>query len=316
MQNSFDIVVIGAGPFGIASVVEAKRAGFERVALLEKGDNHSQTIRKFYKDGKRVDKDYKGVVSDVKGSVEFSDGTKESTLNYFDSLLDDGHILAVFNCEVEKVVKSEGGFTISTSSGEYSAKYVMIGIGRMGRPNKPSYKIPPSILPVVNFNLNSCNCGEEILVIGGGNSAAEYAVELAGCNKVTMCYRKASFSRLNEINEEQIMSLAKSGKMQLKLGVDILGLENESGKVRVSFDNGESGVFDRLVYAIGGSSPVDFLQKCGISTDEAGVPQVDENLQTNIAGLFVGGDIISKSGTSIVCALNDAYSVIRYIKNR
>ena len=64
MENLYDVIVIGGGPFGIASVVEAKRAGFANVLLLEKGDNHSQTIRKFYKDGKRVDKVYKGLDSD------------------------------------------------------------------------------------------------------------------------------------------------------------------------------------------------------------------------------------------------------------
>ena len=86
MQN-YDIVVIGGGPCGIATVVEAKKGGLLRILLLEKGDNHSQTIRKFYKDGKRVDKEYKGLDSNTKGNIEFFDGTKESTLNYFDKLL-------------------------------------------------------------------------------------------------------------------------------------------------------------------------------------------------------------------------------------
>ena len=52
-----------------------------------KTDNHSNTIRKFYKDNKRVDKDYKGQVSTLQGNVDFFDGTKETTLDYFDDLL-------------------------------------------------------------------------------------------------------------------------------------------------------------------------------------------------------------------------------------
>ncbi len=71
MENIYDVVVIGGGPFGIATVVEAKYNGFKNVLLLEKGDNHSQTIRKFYKDGKRVDKVYKGLDSQTHGNVEF-----------------------------------------------------------------------------------------------------------------------------------------------------------------------------------------------------------------------------------------------------
>ncbi|RAZ48634.1 NAD(P)-binding domain-containing protein [Campylobacter hyointestinalis] len=312
MENVYDIIVIGGGPCGIATIVEAKHNGFENVLLLEKGDNHSQTIRKFYKDGKRVDKVYKGLESETKGSVEFFDGTKESTLNYFDRLLDDGKIDAMFNSEVESVKKNNGVFEVVTSKGTFKSKNVMIGIGKMGRPNKPEYKIPPSLTQVVNFNLNSCNCGEKILVVGGGNSAAEYALELSKCNKVTLCYRKDKFTRLNEINEAGVFEYNKAGKLELKLGIDIVGLDNENGKVNVKFNNSTNEIYDRIIYAIGGSTPVDFLQKCGVELKD-NEPILDENLQTKTPGLFVGGDIASKSGGSIVVALNDAHTVISYI---
>ena len=88
MSDIYDIAVIGGGPCGLAAIVEAKTHGVERVILLEKGDNHSQTIRQFYKDNKRVDKEYKGMESETKGNVGFEAGTKESVLNYFDTLLD------------------------------------------------------------------------------------------------------------------------------------------------------------------------------------------------------------------------------------
>ena len=45
MINVYDLAVVGGGPCGIASVVEAKKQGIKTVLLLEKGDNHSQTIR-------------------------------------------------------------------------------------------------------------------------------------------------------------------------------------------------------------------------------------------------------------------------------
>ena len=47
MSDVYDIIVIGGGPCGIATVVEARAKGLKKVLLLEKGDNHSQTIRKF-----------------------------------------------------------------------------------------------------------------------------------------------------------------------------------------------------------------------------------------------------------------------------
>jgi len=58
MVNVYDLIVVGGGPCGIASVVEAKRNGLNNVLLLEKGDNHSQTIRKFYKDNKMKNENY------------------------------------------------------------------------------------------------------------------------------------------------------------------------------------------------------------------------------------------------------------------
>ncbi len=60
MENIYDLIIIGGGPGGIGSVVEAKELGLEKVLMIEKTDNHSHTIRKFYKDQKRVDKDWQG----------------------------------------------------------------------------------------------------------------------------------------------------------------------------------------------------------------------------------------------------------------
>lgn len=314
MKEIYDIVVIGGGPCGIATVVEAKESGFKDVLLLEKGDNHSQTIRKFYKDNKRVDKDYKGQDSTLHGIVAFDNGTKESTLDYFDKLLDSDAIDTMFNCEVESVTKKEDFFNVHTAKGDFKAKNVVISIGKMGRPNKPSYKIPPSLNSVVNFNLDGCSAGEKIIVVGGGNSAAEYAIELSEKNDVTLNYRREKFSRLNEINEEILLKLSNAGKLKLKLGVDINGLENESGKISVDFTDGSTERFDRAIYAIGGSTPVDFLQKCGVKLDESKNPIVDENFQSDIAGLYVGGDLVLKSGGSIVLALNHAHRVVKSIK--
>jgi len=314
MKEIYDIVVIGGGPCGIATVVEAKESGFKDVLLLEKGDNHSQTIRRFYKDNKRVDKDYKGQDSTLHGIVAFDNGTKESTLDYFDKLLDSDAIDTMFNCEVESVTKKEDFFNVHTAKGDFKAKNVVISIGKMGRPNKPSYKIPPSLNSVVNFNLDGCSAGEKIIVVGGGNSAAEYAIELSEKNDVTLNYRREKFSRLNEINEEILLKLSNAGKLKLKLGVDINGLENESGKISVDFTDGSTERFDRAIYAIGGSTPVDFLQKCGVKLDESKNPIVDENFQSDIAGLYVGGDLVLKSGGSIVLALNHAHRVVKSIK--
>ncbi|MCR4942332.1 MAG: NAD(P)-binding domain-containing protein [Campylobacter sp.] len=317
MAEIYDLLVVGGGPCGIASVVEAKNAGLKNIILLEKGENHMQTIRKFYKDNKRVDKEYKGQDSTIHGIVAFEDGTKESTLDFFDKLLDDGKFEAKFNSEVESIKKEGDIFNVVTAQGVYKAKYVMVAIGKMGRPNKPDYKLPPSLNSIINFNLNKCSRKEKVLVVGGGNSAVEYAIELCEYNKTTIAYRKDVFSRVNDTNKNALFELEKAGKLKIRLNHDITELENESGRVKVHFSNGKIRVYDRIVYAIGGSNPIDFLQKCGIQMDEGGNPIVDETtLQSNIEGLYIGGDIVLKNGGSIVVGLNHAHNVIQDILSK
>ncbi len=317
MQQIYDLVIIGGGPGGIGAAVEAKVLGIESILMIEKGENHSQTIRKFYKDNKRVDKDYKGQVVELLGNVDFSDGTKESTLNYFDSLLDNDEIDTAFNAEVESIKKVDDEFHIVTARAGYKAKNVIVAIGTMGKPNKPDYKIPPSIKERVNFNLDKCSQGEKLLLVGGGNSAAEYAIELSKTNTVTLNYRQAKFSRLNDINEKILLEFNGQEKLRLRLGTDIVSLENEDGLVKVEFTDGYYTIYDRVIYAIGGTTPVDFIKKCGITLDENDKPEFDENYETKVKGLYLGGDIAVKSGGSIAMALNHAHHIITHIlKNK
>lgn len=310
----YDIVIIGGGPGGIGSAIEASAHKLGEILLIEKTDNHSNTIRKFYKDNKRVDKDYKGQVTTLQGNVEFYDGTKETTLDYFNDLLDNEKIDASFNTEVEKIIKNDGLLEIHTSKGLIRTHNAVIAIGKMGKPNKPDYKIPPSIRPQVNFNLEKCNRNEKILVVGGGNSAAEYAYELADQNNiVTLVYRKAEFSRLNEMNEKILYKYHGEEKLRLRMSTDIVSLENENGKVKVEFNDGFNVLYDRIIYAIGGTTPVDFLKSCGIEVDEDGKPIFDEHQETSMPNLYVAGDIAFASGGSIAIALNHGYHIVNNI---
>jgi len=312
MQKIYDVVIIGGGPAGVGAAVETSILGIKNILLIEKGDNHSQTIRKFYKDNKRVDKDYKGQVVNLEGHIDFMDGSKESTLDYFDKLLDQEAIDTAFNSEVESVESADGIFRVTTFKAGYLAKIVIIAIGRMGRPNKPEYKIPPSISDIVNFNLDKCTQGESILVVGGGNSAAEYAIGLANENKVTLNYRKAEFTRLNELNERILLDFNKSGKLAFRLGTDIVSLEGEGGNVKVNFSDGGTATFSRVIYAIGGTTPVEFLKKCNIELNDNGYPIINDNYETNVKNLYICGDITTTHGGSIALALNQSYQIITH----
>jgi thioredoxin reductase (NADPH) len=309
MKNIYDLIIVGGGPGGIGVAVESKILGIKNIMIIEKGCNHSQTIRKFYKDQKRVDKDWQGKSVELVGSIDFKDGTKESTLNYFDSLLDNHLIEAKFNCEVESVKKEKELFEVISSEGIFFAKNIVISVGRMGKPNMPSYSIPLSLKTVVNFNLDRCSNGENILVIGGGDSSVEYACELSKTNEVTLTYRREMLTRPNPTNQEMFSSFLEDERLSTKFGVDILSLENKSGKINVLFSDNDIREYDRLIYAIGGSTPVDFLKKCGIPLNEKNEPIFNENYETPTKGLYIAGDIAFKSGGSIAIALNHGHKI-------
>ena len=312
----YDIVIIGGGPGGVGSAIEASAHNIGEILLIEKTENHSNTIRKFYKDNKRVDKDYKGQVTTLQGNVEFFDGTKETTLDYFNDLLDTEKIDSIFNTEVEKIIRNKQTdlLEIHTSKGIIQTKNTIIAIGKMGKPNKPDYKLPPSIKTQINFNLDKCSSNEKILIVGGGNSAAEYAYDLADLNNnITLVYRKAEFSRLNETNENILKKYAGEERLRLRMNTDIISLENEDGKVRVEFNDGYSVVYDRIIYAIGGTTPVDFLKSCGVEVDEDEQPIFDEHHETSAKDIYVAGDIAFKSGGSIAIALNHGYHIVNNI---
>jgi len=312
MQKEYTLAIIGAGPAGIATAIESYALGMRGIVLLEKDENHNATIRKFYKDNKRVDVDWKGQKVELDGSIYFVDGTKESTLDFFDQLLDNEAMELRTHCEVQKIVKKENGFEVFIAGGSIHAQYVVVTIGRMGKPNKPDYKIPPSIKSQVHFTLDACSSGEKIMIIGGGDSAIEYAVDLCSKNEVSICYRRGTFRRANPTNQNDIAKAIESGCVRALLNTEIEGLESEEGLVKVMFKDGSSELFNRLVYAIGGTTPSGFLQSSGIQ-EEDGKPVHNENYETNIEGLFVAGDITQESGGSIALGLNHGFAIAGHI---
>lgn len=313
-MEHYTIAVIGAGPGGISASVEATLKGLS-VILLEKGAEHNATLRKFYKDGKRVDRDYKGDKVELVGAIDFSDTNKEGALAMFDSLLEKHAINVAYNNDVESIQRQANGSLLIRTSGNHSisADYAIITIGKMGQPNKPSYKIPPAILRQVNYNASSIQAGERLLIVGGGNSAVEYAIDLCASHDTTLNYRRTEFARINDTNKQELEKVIAGGTLKTKLGVDIESLEEQGGKICAHFSDGSSDVFDRAIYAIGGSSPVDFLKKCNIELDSNNLPIVNEHLQTSVQGVFIAGDIGFKSGASVAMAIAQAEKIVSHI---
>ncbi len=314
MYDIHELVIVGAGPAGIATAVESYLQGIRDIVLLEKDTNHNSTIRKYYKENKRVDVDWRGQKIELDGHIYFVDGTKESTLDFFDKILENHSVELQTHVEVQSIQKQEDGiFELFMTGKSLKAKNVVVTIGRMGKPNKPTYKIPPSIRKKIGYTLDGCGEGEKILVVGGGDSAVEYAVDLSEKNEVSICYRRETFRRANPTNQINIANAIMNKKVTPILGINITALEDNEGKVKVVFTEIQAQTFDRVIYAIGGTTPSTFLASSGIKEDN-GKPVHNEHYETNIKGLFVAGDITQESGGSIALGLNHGYAIACHIK--
>ncbi len=327
-----DIAIIGAGPGGMASAIEAKLAGVENIIVIDKAPHHNDMIHKFYKKGKRVDKDWMGIKFEFTGNVSFEECSKEEYIEQMEVKLQAAGVLDKFeyNHDIIRVTKNEEGLfemifghdDIAEGIETIRARNVILSVGRMGKPNRPKYKFPKEIKPMLNFNLSKVQNGERVMIVGGGDTAGEYAyglVELEDLQDcvVTLNYRKAEITRMNPINTEMCTKYLDNGKILNKMGVDVESLEqSETGKIQVNFTDGTSAEYDRAVYALGGTTPKDLLVNSGVKTGEWDVPVYDENtFETNVEGLYTIGDVVTDQG-SIALAFNHASDAVKSIVSK
>src|SRR5258706_12247088 len=201
-----DLIIIGAGPGGIALAAEAFDSGIapSQLLILEKGPTHNSAIRQLYPEKKLTTANYKGFAARCEGLLCVRDMTKPETLQFFDKIFSDYHVNIEFNAEVFGMRSMEGKsgprFRVESSLGVYESKVLGCAIGIFGRPNKPKdYRLPPTLKERLLFDMTSQQIqNEAVLVVGGGDTPAEYVQYLRQQdNRVTPSYRQAEFTRLH-----------------------------------------------------------------------------------------------------------------------
>ncbi len=209
-------------------------------------------------------------------------------------------------------------FRVESSQGVYEGKVLACAIGIFGRPNKPKeYRLPPTLKERLLFDMTSQQIENElVLVVGGGDTAAEYVQYLRQQdNRITLSYRKADFTRLNQQNHDALIAMEQRGEVEILRNSNIKEIEDETGRPRISFAETEhtARILDRVIFALGGTTPTNFLHTLGITFNGDG-PVFDESGATNVPGLYLIGDlVVGKKGGSIITAFNSAVRAMKSI---
>ncbi len=316
-----DILIIGAGPAGISMAAEARAAGLdpERMLVIEKAPEHSFTLKKYYPEDKLVTANYKGFEAVCTGVLCMPDLSKSETISFLDRTLQEYAIPVRYGETVFRIFRHDGEqrFTVSTEKGEYDTRTIVIAIGILGKPNKPAYPLPRSLKSRLLFDVTSIPIeNADVLVVGGGDSASEYVQFLVQRgNRVTLSYRRREFTRMNDINRESLLELAMRGEATVFYNSDIEKVTDAGGRPEVHFEDPFSGtrIYDYVVFALGGSTPDNFLKTIGIEYN-GDSPHLREGYETSVPGLFLVGDLSAgPKGGSIIWAFNSANTAMRKI---
>ena len=125
---------------------------------------------------------------------------------------------------------------------------------------------------------------------------------------MTLSYRKADFKRLSSQNLEALLAMELRKEVEILRSSNIKEIADETGSPRVIFvePHYSPRTFGRVIFALGGTTPTNFLHTLGITFDGDG-PVFDEYGATNIDGLYLIGDlVVGKKGGSIITAFNSA----------
>src|SRR5258708_28220995 len=252
----------------------------------------------------------------------FSDLVMSETIEFFDKVIADYQINIQFNADVFGMhgldQDGEARFRVESSNGTYESRVLAVAIGIFGRPNKPKeFRLLPSLKERLLFDMTSYPIqNENVLVVGGGDTAAEYIQYLQRqLNRVTLSYRQAEFTRLNKQNHEALSAMEERNEVEILRGSNSKKVEDDAGRPRVVFNEPEfpTRTFDRVIYALGGTTPTNFLRTLGVTFNEQG-PIFDEAGATNVTGLYLIGDlVVGKKGGSIITAFNSAVHAMKHI---
>jgi len=287
----YDLIIIGAGPAGLSAGLHAKELGLNYLILERK--RIANTIAD-YSDDKPV-LDYPKNV-EVLGNLEFHEMEREELLEKWSKTAES------LNIKFEEAIGISGNYTVKTKNNEYEAKFVVLATGVQGRPRELDVEGKEKIKYKFE-DVSNCN----VLIIGGGDSAAEAAVKLSEKCNVVLSYRKPDFFRMKPENVEKI----KNSKVDIILESEVCKVNPD--QVCLNTKEGKKDVLANHIFAFTGNIlPSEFLEKLGLKV-ENGKPVYDEKYEAK-QNFFVAGDLTKEP--LIKNAINHGFKIVEEIKKR
>ncbi len=289
----YDVVIIGAGPAGLSTAIEAQKARLDYV-VIDKGSivnsiQHFPTMMTFFSTPELLE------IGDIPFTSASMRPSRIEGIEYYTNVADHFKLQLRFFESVLSVTKKGGTFEVRTNLSAYIAKNVVVATGYFDHPNLLG--IPGENLSQVSHYYDepfSCY-RQRVAVVGGKNSAAIAALELHRHGAmVTLIHRREKLSDgikywilpdiENRIKEGSITAHFSTEVKEIVPGSVIL--ENTS-RGRFSVEN------DAVLVLIGYHPDVGFLETMGVlmNPDTMAPTHSPETMETNVPHLYVAGSI-------------------------
>lgn len=258
-----DVCIVGAGPGGISASLRAVERKLRYVTLEQ--DELGGTVAKYPRQKLVMTSP---VEFPLHGKFRRLEVSKEELLEFWGKAVREAGLRVQANERVEDIRREhDGSFTVVTARGRYTARAVILALGRRGTPKK--LEVPGEELPKVMYSLLDAEAYQDarILVVGGGDSAAEAAMGLAyqRGNQVTLAYRGESFHRLKDRNARRLQEAAAAGRVTLLLESQPEAILPHAVVLNVAGRRREIPNDYVWIFA-GGTSPAAFLERIGVRT--------------------------------------------------
>ena len=260
-----DLLIIGAGPAGIAAALQAKALGLV-ATVIEQSEDLGGTVANFPKNKLVMTAP---VELPLVGKLKFRETSKEALLDFWTEVIEEHQPNIRFGAQMLSVEGKAPLFRVQTTIGEFCARGVILALGRRGTPRK--LDVPGEHLSKVVYRLADPEqyADQRVLVVGGGDSAIEAACEIAEAQatpNVALSYRGEGFARAKLKNRKRVDALEASGRLRVMLGSNVKAIK-ENGVIILNGDVVEEMPNDAVLICAGGVLPNALLEKIGVSMD-------------------------------------------------